>query len=163
MGFRNETLSEKKVKEIIQKYKLSAPWPGHDDTMERNLTMCVRDTKKDALFASIQGQFGRAHNGFRVDNAFDGVGVLIWMDTAVRIDYYEDIIGQNKEIVIIATKIVAPEKIRPHSDKLLFILKEALLAYRRSSLPPANKDLKLSFKNTAIISFNNGDKIWQQQ
>lgn len=163
MGFVSKQISKDEAQSLMKKYKISIPWPGGDESTEVGLTMCVYDSNRDAFFARARVPFGMAIEGYRNFDGLDGIGVLIWKDTAVRVDYYEDVVNDYKKIYLVATRIVALERMKLYESEIESLLKEALPAICKSNLPPANKNLEFVFRSIPMEFSDNEEDIWKQR
>ncbi|MDO5344108.1 MAG: hypothetical protein Q4F02_04385 [Candidatus Saccharibacteria bacterium] len=165
MGFISKQISKDEAQNLMKKYKISSPWPGRDETAVANMaTTLMHDDDTGALFAIVRGGFGVAVDGYRNFDGFDAVGVLIWKDTAVRVNYYENIIDKGKKIFLVATWALAPKIIESYKLEVVKLIKDALLAYHDSRLPVANIAMGTEhIVEEFEMEFSNEGDIWKQR
>lgn len=164
MGFVSKQISKDEAQSLMKKYKISSPWPGSDETAVENMASAsVYNADADALFATIRENFGAAVEGYRNFDGFDAVGVLMWKDTAIRIDYYKNFTDNYTKVFLVTTWILAPKAIEPYEDEAIGLIEDALLAYHRSKLLPADiaRGTKYMFEGSKM-EFSNED-IWKQR
>ena len=160
MSFVKKELTKEKAQELIDKYHIASPWPSDVSDTLRGLMKSVHS--KDALFGVILIPFGSVINGNGMvhdPDGLDGVGVLIWQDNVIRIDYYEDLMEARREVLVVATKIIAPDKLKGRDEEIIKLLGDAIIAYLTFDLPPANQNDKYTFKPTDI-TFTDREDIW---
>lgn len=165
IGFTSKQMSKDEAQNLMKKYKISSPWPGNNETAVVNIaTTSVYDDDTGALFATVRGAFGAAIEGYRNFDGFDAVGVLIWKDTAIRIDYYENLIDKGKKIFLVVTWALAPKKMESYRNETIKLIKDALLAYHSLRLPVA--DIARGIKHIIEefeMEFSGEDDIWKQR
>ena len=117
---------------------------------------------KDALFGVILIPFGSVINGNGMvhdPDGMDGVGVLIWQDNVIRVDYYEDFMEAQREMIVVATRIIAPNELKGKDEEIIKLLGDAITTYLTANLPPANQNDKYIFKPTDI-TFTDKEDVW---
>ena len=165
MSFISKQISKDEARNLMKKYKISSPWPGRDETAVANMASAsVYNADADALFATIRANFGAAVEGYRNFDGFDAVGVLIWKNTAIRIDYYKNFTDNYTKVFLVTTWILTPKAIEPYEDEAIGLIEDALLAYHRSKLLPADiaRGTKYIFEGSKM-EFSNEDDIWKQR
>lgn len=165
MSFISKQISKDEAQSLMKKYKISSPWPGRDETAVANMTSAsVYNADADALFAAIRANFGAAVEGYRNFDGFDAVGVLIWKDTAIRIDYYKNFTDNYTKVFLVTIWILAPKAIEPYEDEAIGLIEDALLAYHRSKLLPADvtRGTKYMFEGSKM-EFSDEEDIWKQR
>ena len=165
MSFVSKQISKDEAQSLMKKYKISSPWPGRDETAVANMASAsLYNADADALFATIRANFGAAVEGYRNFDGFDAVGVLIWKNTAIRIDYYKNFTDNYTKVFLVTTWILAPKAIEPYEDEAIGLIEDALLAYHRSKLLPADiaRGTKYMFEGSKM-EFSNEDDIWKQR
>lgn len=164
MSFINKKLSREKIKALVKKYHISDPRLGvEDDRFIDNLVYrCAYDPSNDALFGLIRNFLSDIINGNGVifpPNGDRSIGVLIWQDNVIRVDYYEDLMEARREVLVVATKIIAPDKLKGRDEEIIKLLGDATITFLTANLPPSNQDDKYIFKPTNI-TFTNKEDIW---
>ena len=165
MSFISKQISKDEAQSLIKKYKISSPWSGNNETAVANIaTTLMHDDDAGALFAIIRVGFGAATEGYRNFDGFDAVGVLMWKDTAIRIDYYKNFTDNYTKVFLVTTWILAPRTMEPYEDEAMRLIEDALLAYHRSKLLPADiaRGTKYMFEGSKM-EFSNEDDIWKQR
>lgn len=165
MSFISKQISKDEARNLMKKYKISSPWPGRDETAVVNMASAsVYNADADALFAIIRANFGAAVEGYRNFDGFDGIGVLIWKDTAIRIDYYKNFTDNHTKIFVMTTWILAPRTMEPYEDEAMRLIEDALLTYHNSNLPPGDiaRGTKYMFEGSKM-EFSDEEDIWKQQ
>jgi len=92
-------------------------------------------------------------------DGLDGVGVLIWQDNVIRVDYYEDLMEARREVLVVATKIITPSNLKGRDEEIIKLLSDAITIFLTFDLPPANQNDKYTFKPTDI-TFTDREDIW---
>lgn len=64
---------------------------------------------------------------------------------------------------MVATRIVALERMKLYEGEIESLLKEALPAICKSNLPPANKNLEFVFRSIPMEFSDNEEDIWKQR
>ena len=164
MSFINKKLSREKIKALVKKYHISDPRLGvEDDRFIDNLVYrCAYDPSNDALFGLIRNFLSDIINGNGVISPPNGdrsIGVLIWQGYATRIDYYEDLMEARREVLVVATKIIAPNNLKGRDEEIIKLLGDAIVTYLTFDLPPANQNDKYTLKPTDI-TFTDREDIW---
>ena len=161
MSFVKKELTKEEAQALVDKYHIASPWPGDgvDDTIVANLRLCVCDPGKDALFSVTEAGIGVAHNGIRFSEGFDSVSVLAWRDNVVRVDFYEDIIGNNEKRYIVATKIIASSNLKQYEHEMMELLCNAIPVWYTVWLSTTNQNNIYTFKS-ANVNYVNSEDIW---
>ena len=162
MGFINEKLSKEETRRLVERYHISDPWPYRDDYLVSRLYRCVTDSDASAYFGLIKCSTANVINGNGMvhdPDGLDGVGVLIWQDNVIRVDYYEDLMEARREVLVVATKIIAPSNLKGRDEEIIKLLGDAITTYLTVDLPPANQNDKYTFKPTDI-TFTDREDIW---
>lgn len=160
MSFINEKLTKEKAQELIDKYHIASPWPSDVSDTLRGLMKSVHS--KDALFGVILIPFGSVINGNGMvhdPEGADGVGVLIWQDNVIRVDYYEVFMEAQREMIVVATRIIAPNELKGKDEEIIKLLGDAITTYLTANLPPANQNDKYIFRPTDI-TFTDKEDVW---
>lgn len=165
MSFVNKKLSREKIKALVKKYHISDPRLGmEDDRFIDNLVYrCAYDPSNEALFGLIRNFLSNIINGNGVISPPNGdrsIGVLIWQDNVIRVDYYEDLMEARREVLVVATKIIAPNNLKGRDEEIIKLLGDATITFLTANLPPSNQDDKYIFKPTNI-TFTNKEDIWR--
>ena len=162
MSFINEKLSKEEARSLVERYGISNPWPDEDNYFINNLYRCTHDSDKDALFGLVRSSSANIINGNGMvhdPDGLDGVGVLIWQDNVIRVDYYEDLMEARREVLVVATKIIAPNNLKGRDEEIIKLLSDAITIFLTFDLPPANQNDKYTFKPTDI-TFTDREDIW---
>ena len=149
MSFVKRELTKEEAQTLIDKYHIASPWPSDVSDTLRGLMKSVHS--KDALFGVILIPFGSVINGNGMvhdPEGLDGVGVLIWQDNVIRVDYYEDLMEARREVLIVATKIIVPSRLKGRDEEIIKLLGDAIIAYLTFDLPPANQNDKYTLRPT---------------
>ena len=153
MSFVKRELTKEEAKRLVDGYRITDPWPYRDDYVINNLRWNFHDPNKDALFGLVRSSSANVINGSGMvhdPEGTDGVGVLIWQDNVIRVDYYEDLMEARREVLVVATKIIAPNNLKGRDEEIVKLLGDAIIAYLTFDLPPANQNDKYTFKPTDI-------------
>lgn len=163
MSFINKELSREKIKALVKKYYISDLWSDVDDYLVGKFYRCVYDSGDNALFSMIKSTFIDVVNGggkVYPLNGVNGVGVLIWQDSAVRVNYYKDFMEAQREMIVVATRIIAPNELRGKDEEIIKLLGDAITTYLTANLPPANQNDKYIFRPTDI-TFTDKEDVWK--
>ena len=107
MSFVKKELTKEEAKKLVNRYRITDPWPYRDDYVVNNLSWNFYNSDKDALFGLVRSSSANVINGNGMvhdPEGLDGVGVLIWQDNVIRVDYYEDLMEARREVLVVATK-----------------------------------------------------------
>ena len=162
MSFINEKLSKEETRRLVERYHISDPWPNRDDYLVGRLYRCVTDSDTGVYFGLIKCPTANVINGNGMvhdPEGLDGVGVLIWQDNVIRIDYYEDFMEAQREMIVVATRIIAPNELKGKDEEIIKLLGDAITTYLTANLPPANQNDKYIFKPTDI-TFTDKEDVW---
>ena len=162
MSFVKKELTKEEAQALVNRYRITDPWPYRDDYVVNNLSWNFYNSDKDALFGLVRSSSANIINGNGMvhdPDGLDGVGVLIWQDNVIRVDYYEDLMEARREVLVVATKIIAPDKLKGRDEEIIKLLGDAMVAYLTFDLPPANQNDKYTFKPTDI-TFTDREDIW---
>ena len=162
MSFVKKELTKEEAKKLVNRYRITDPWPYRDDCVVNNLSWNFYNSDKDALFGLVRSSSANIINGNGMvhdPDGLDGVGVLIWQDNVIRVDYYEDLMEARREVLVVATKIIAPDKLKGRDEEIIKLLSDAIIAYLTFDLPPANQNDKYTLKPTDI-TFTDREDIW---
>ena len=162
MSFVKKELTKEEAKKLVNRYRITDPWPYRDDCVVNNLSWNFYNSDKDALFGLVRSSSANIINGNGMvhdPDGLDGVGVLIWQDNVIRIDYYEDLMEARREVLVVATKIITPSNLKGRDEEIIKLLSDAIIAYLTFDLPPANQNDKYTFKPTDI-TFTDREDIW---
>ena len=162
MSFVKKELTKEEAKKLVNRYRITDPWPYRDDYVVNNLSWNFYNSDKDALFGLVRSSSANIINGNGMvhdPDGLDGVGVLIWQGYATRIDYYEDLMEARREVLVVATKIIAPNNLKGRDEEIIKLLGDAITTFLTFDLPPANQNDKYTFKPTDI-TFTDREDIW---
>ena len=162
MSFVKKELTKEEAKKLVNRYRITDPWPYRDDCVVNNLSWNFYNSDKDALFGLVRSSSANIINGNGMvhdPDGLDGVGVLIWQDNVIRVDYYEDLMEARREVLVVATKIIAPNNLKGRDEEIIKLLGDAITTYLTFDLPPANQNDKYTFKPTDI-TFTDREDIW---
>jgi len=162
MSFVKKELTKEEAQALVKRYRITDPWPYRDDCVVNNLSWNFYNSDKDALFGLVRSSSANIINGNGMvhdPDGLDGVGVLIWQDNVIRVDYYEDLMEARREVLVVATKIIAPDKLKGRDEEIIKLLSDAITTFLTFDLPPANQNDKYTFKPTDI-TFTDREDIW---
>ena len=162
MSFVKKELTKEEAQALVNRYRITDPWPYRDDYVVNNLSWNFYNSDKDALFGLVRSSSANIINGNGMvhdPDGMDGVGVLIWQDNVIRVDYYEDLMEARREVLVVATKIIAPDKLKGRNEEIIKLLGDAITTFLTFGLPPANQNDKYTFKPTDI-TFTDREDIW---
>ena len=162
MSFVKKELTKEEAKKLVNRYRITDPWPYRDDCVVNNLSWNFYNSDKDALFGLVRSSSANIINGNGMvhdPDGLDGVGVLIWQDNVIRVDYYEDLMEARREVLVVATKIIAPSNLKGRDEEIIKLLGDAITTYLTFDLPPANQNDKYTFK-PIDITFTDREDIW---
>ena len=162
MSFVKRELTKEEAKRLVDRYRITDPWSYRDDYVINNLRWNFHDPNKDALFGLVLSPSANVINGNGMvhdPDGLDGVGVLIWQDNVIRIDYYEDLMEERREVLVVATKIIAPSRLKGRDEEIIKLLGDAITTFLTFNLPPANQNDKYTLKPTDI-TFTDREDIW---
>ena len=162
MSFVKKELTKEEAKKLVNRYRITDPWPYRDDCVVNNLSWNFYNSDKDALFGLVRSSSANIINGNGMvhdPDGMDGVGVLIWQDNVIRVDYYEDLMEARREVLVVATKIIAPNNLKGRDEEIIKLLGDAITTFLTFDLPPANQNDKYTFKPTDI-TFTDREDIW---
>ncbi len=162
MSFVKKELTKEEAKKLVNRYRITDPWPYRDDCVVNNLSWNFYNSDKDALFGLVRSSSANIINGNGMvhdPDGLDGVGVLIWQDNVIRVDYYEDLMEARREVLVVATKIIAPSKLKGRDEEIIKLLGDAITTFLTFDLPPANQNDKYTLKPTDI-TFTDREDIW---
>ena len=162
MSFVKKELTKEEAKKLVNRYRITDPWPYRDDCVVNNLSWNFYNSDKDALFGLVRSSSANIINGNGMvhdPDGMDGVGVLIWQDNVIRVDYYEDLMEARREVLVVATKIITPSNLKGRDEEIVKLLSDAIITYLTFDLPPANQNDKYTFKPTDI-TFTDREDIW---
>ncbi len=162
MSFVKRELTKEEAKRLVDRYRITDPWPYRDDYVINNLRWNFHDPNKDALFGLVRSSSANIINGNGMvhdPDGLDGVGALIWQDNVIRVDYYEDLMEARREVLVVATKIITPNNLKGRDEEIIKLLGDAITIFLTFDLPPANQNDKYTFKPTDI-TFTDREDIW---
>ena len=162
MSFVKKELTKEEAQALVNRYRITDPWPYRDDCVVNNLSWNFYNSDKNALFGLVRSSSANVINGNGMvhdPEGLDGVGVLIWQDNVIRVDYYEDLMEARREVLVVATKIIIPSKLKGRDEEIIKLLGDAITTFLTFDLPPANQNDKYTFKPTDI-TFTDREDIW---
>lgn len=164
MGFIGKEIDRDTAKQLIERYKLTRPWPDNNKFLESDIVTVAKDKDSGAIYVQIQPQRGICVDGRQTQEYVPRIDALLWKGYNIRVDLYEEIHGDyfNGEIDSMSftvKHIVAPQELKEESSKIKSLVEGGVGALFKESLLPKDRGRGYTFTNGNVL-FVGKDKIW---